>query len=75
MRTTVASTRIALASPRPISLSETSGLSAKAPKTATMISAAAVITRAVRASPCATALAVSRRARYSSRTRDSRNTW
>ena len=57
-----------------MSLSDTSGLSAKAPNTATMISAAAVITRAVRARPSVTALAVSPRARNSSRTRLSRNT-
>ena len=56
IRTIVASTRIAVAMPMPISFRNTSGLSAKAPKTATMIAAAAVITRAVRARPSVTAL-------------------
>ena len=60
--------------PMPISLRNTSGLSAKAPNTATMISAAAVMTRAVRASPSVTAPEVLRPARNSSRTRLSRNT-
>ncbi len=63
-----------MASPTPISFSDTSELSANAPNTATMISAAAVITRAVRVRPAVTAPDVSRRARYSSRTRESRNT-
>jgi hypothetical protein len=57
-----------------MSFSDTSELSANAPNTATMINAAAVITRAVRASPAVTAPGVSRPARYSSRTRESRNT-
>ena len=43
-------------------------------KTAIMIAAAAVITRAVDASPSATAVALSPLTRYSSRTRESRNT-
>ena len=57
-----------------LTLSERGELAQSLGATATMISAAAVITRAVRASPWVTALAVSRRARYSSRTRESRNT-
>ena len=48
----MASMRIAEARPSPMSFRNTSVLRAKAPKTATMISAAAVITREVRASPC-----------------------
>ena len=74
IRTIVASIRIAAAMPMPISFRNTSGLSAKAPNTATMISAAAVITRAVRASPSVTACEVERPDRNSSRTRLSRNT-
>ena len=74
IRTIVASIRIAAAMPMPISFRNTSGLSAKAPNTATMISAAAVITRAVRASPSVTACEVDRPDRNSSRTRLSRNT-
>ncbi len=45
-RTTVASTRTAAASPRPICLTETSGVSTKDRNTTTMIAAAAEITRA-----------------------------
>jgi hypothetical protein len=48
--------------------------STKLPNTHTMISAAAVMTRAVLARPSATARALSWVRSYSSRTRDSRNT-
>src|SRR5919204_503855 len=74
MRTTVASTRIAVAIPIPSSLRKISPLVTKARKTTTMIAAAAVMTRAVLARPSETARAVSRCPRYSSRTRESRNT-
>jgi hypothetical protein len=60
--------------PMPSSFRNGSGLVTNARKTATMIAAAAVITRAVRARPSETALAVSPWRRYSSRTRLSRNT-
>ena len=46
IRTTVASMRIAEAMPTPITLRTTSGLGTKAANTATMIAAAAVMTRA-----------------------------
>ena len=74
MRTTVASTRIAVASPRPNSLIVVASPRMKLPNTVTMISAAAVITRAVDASPSATASALSPVRSYSSRMRESRNT-
>jgi hypothetical protein len=74
MRTTVASTRIATASPSPICLVETFGAITMDRNTATMMAAAAVITRAVRDSPRATAAALSPEESYSSRTRESRNT-
>jgi Major Facilitator Superfamily len=74
MRTTVASTRIAVAMPIPRSLRKTSSATTKARKTATMIAAAAVITRAVLARPSATARLVRPSRRYSSRTRESRKT-
>jgi len=73
-RTTVASTRTAAASPRPICLTETSGVSTKDRNTTTMIAAAAEITRAVAASPRPTASALSPHRSYSSRILDSRNT-
>ena len=60
--------------PMPSSFRNGSGELTKARKTATMIAAAAVITRAVRARPSATARVVSPWRRYSSRTRLSRNT-
>jgi len=74
IRTIVASTRIAVANPSPMSLRKTSGLRANAPNTATMMSAAAVMTRAVFASPSATARDVSPCLECSSRMRDSRKT-
>ena len=55
MRTMVASSSTATARPRPNSLSWRSSPSTKLPKTQTMISAAAVMTRAVTARPSATA--------------------
>ena len=51
MRTMVASTRIAVASPRPITLRNTSSPSTKARNTEIMIAAAAVMTRAVCGQP------------------------
>ena len=54
-RTMVASMKIALARPIPMSLRPTWSASANAPNTATMIAAAAVITRAVAARPSVTA--------------------
>ena len=74
IRTIVASTRIAVAIPTPISLRKTSVLKMNARKTTTMIAAAAVITRAVFARPSETALWVSPVRWYSSRIRESRNT-
>ena len=50
-RTTVASMKIAAAMPTPITLRTTSGEGMKAAKTATMMAAAAVITRPVPARP------------------------
>jgi NAD(P)-dependent dehydrogenase (short-subunit alcohol dehydrogenase family) len=61
----VASTRIAVAIPSPMSLRKTSLEKTKAKKTTTMIAAAAVITRAVFASPSATEPLVSPVRRYS----------
>jgi hypothetical protein len=58
----------------PISLRNTSALNTKARKTTTMIEAAAVITRAVFATPSTTARLVSPCRRYSSRARESRKT-
>ena len=55
MRTMVASTKIAVAMPIPISLRNTWSPGTKARKTAIMIAAAAVMTRAVAARPSATA--------------------
>jgi hypothetical protein len=74
IRTTVASTKIAVAMPTPMSLRKVSGLRTKAMNTATMIAAAAVITRAVLARPSATARPVLPWPRNSSRTRESRKT-
>ena len=51
IRTMVASMRIADAMPMPMTLRTTSGLGMKAANTATMIAAAAVITRPVPARP------------------------
>jgi len=75
IRTSVASTRTAVARPRPNSFSTRIGsLMMKDPNTQTMIAAAAVITRAVAASPSGTAVALSPVRRNSSRMRESRNT-
>ena len=74
MRTTVASRNTATAKPTPSSLMAIIGPRANEPKTNTMITAAAVITRAVDARPFATAEALSCDRSYSSRMRDSRNT-
>ena len=74
IRTMVASSRIAVARPVPISLSTRSFSSRKLPKTTTMIAAAAVMTLAVAARPSATDVRLSPVRCHSSRTRDSRNT-
>ena len=63
-----------MASPIPNSFRKVSGAATKARKTTTMIAAAAVITRAVFASPSATARRVSPSLRYSSRIREIRKT-
>ena len=73
-RTIVASTSTAVARPSPISFRKTSGESASAPKTTTMIAAAAEITPAVRVRPSVTAPGVSRPRSHASRTRESRKT-
>ncbi len=70
----VASRKIAVASPVPISLKVRSDSSRKLPKTTTMIAAAAVMTLAVAARPSATEVRLSPVRLYSSRTRESRNT-
>ena len=74
IRTIVASMKMAVASPRPISLSTRRSPRTNDMNTAIMIAAAAVMTRAVEARPSATAVALSPLTRYSSRIRDSRNT-
>jgi len=74
MRTIVASMSTATASPRPNILIMGSSPSTKAAKTLIMMSAADVITRAVAEMPSMTAASLSRRWRYSSRTRESRKT-
>ena len=74
IRTIVASTKIATANPKPNSFSTRSSPNMNEPKTITMISAAAVITRAVAFTPSATAWALSPVRSYSSFTRDRRNT-
>ena len=73
-RTTVASIAMAVARPMPIILMATAGSSAKPRNTATMISAAEVMTRAVEDRPATTEPLLSPVRRYSSRTRLSRNT-
>ena len=73
-RTIVASRAIAVASPIPIILIATPGSSAKPMNTATMISAAEVMTRAVEDRPATTEALLSPVRRNSSRTRLSRNT-
>lgn len=74
MRTMVASTKMAVARPRPISLAAGSLLRTKPRNTEIMIRAAEVITRAVLAMPWITEVSLSRLIRYFSRTRDSRKT-
>ena len=74
MRTMVASSSTAVARPTPISLVTRSGSSRKAPNTNTMISAAAVMTRAVAARPSATEVRLSPVRSHSSFTRERRNT-
>lgn len=73
-RTMVASTKIAVARPRPIILTIGSSPSTKPRNTAIMIRAAEVMTRAVEAMPEMTLPVLSPVWRYSSRTRESRNT-
>ncbi len=73
-RTTVASMNTASARPSPNSLTMRSSSNRNEPNTTTMIAAAAVMTRAVAASPSATARAESPVLSYSSRMRDSRKT-
>ncbi len=74
IRTSVASTRIAVARPMPSIFSDGTGLAARLRNTTIMISAAEVMTRPVPASPRATDSALSPVRRCSSRIRDSRNT-
>ena len=74
IRTRVASMAMAVASPRPKSLTTRLSSSTKLPNTTTMMAAAAVITRAVAARPSATELTASPVRSYSSFMRDSRNT-
>ena len=69
-----ASMKTAAASPRPNSLMIRSSPSMKEAKTVTMIAAAAVITRPVRASPRVTALVASLSRSHSSWMRDIRKT-
>ena len=74
IRTSVASTNIAVARPMPNILRNTWSPSTNEPNTHTMIAAAAVMTRAVSARPSATEVALSPVRAYSSRIRDSRKT-
>ena len=79
MRTIVASMSTAIAKPRPNIFSDRSSPRTKAPNTQNMMSAAAVMTLAVIASPSATAVPLSGVPRrtvrsYSSLMRESRNT-
>ncbi len=74
MRTSVASMSTATARPRPMSLMARSSATTKLPNTHTMMAAAAVITRAVDASPSTTARLLSPERSYSSLIEDSRNT-
>src|SRR5581483_4043070 len=73
-RTSVASTAIATAFPRPSSLIDGTPVPTNTANTHTMISAALVIVRADAASPSATARSVDPVAAYRSRIRESRNT-
>ena len=74
IRTTVASMKIADAMPTPITLRTTSGLGMNAANTATMIAAAAVMTRPVPASPSRMARWLSPVRSHASRIRLTRNT-
>ena len=75
MRTMVASTSTAVASPRPKTLRMCSGsFMTKEAKTQNMMAAAAVMMRPVTASPSATASELSSVRSHSSRMRDSRKT-
>ena len=74
IRTMVASTKMAVARPRPNILMAGSSPSTKPRKTEIMISAADVITRAVLAMPRTTEASLSPVTAYSPRTRESRNT-
>jgi hypothetical protein len=73
-RMMVASMTTAAAMPMPMIFKKIWSSKMNAPNTAVMINAAAVITLAVAASPSATAVVLSPVRRYSSRTRESRNT-
>ena len=73
-RISVASIRMASASPSPTALTRIKFVKANEPATTTRISAALVMMRPVRASPCSTARALSPVAQYSSRMRASRKT-
>ena len=74
IRTIVASMKMADAMPMPITLRTMSGLGMKAAKTATMIAAAAVMTRPVPARPSRMARWLSRVRSQASRIRLTRNT-
>ena len=74
MRTTVASSRIATVSPRPIWLTVATGAVAKEAKTAAMIAAAPVITPAVLSRPKRIAAALSWSRSQRSRMRARRKT-
>ena len=73
-RTTVASRKIAVAIPTPMTFRITSGLGTNATNTAIMMAAAAVITRAVPAKPSVTARWLSPVRTHASRIRLTRNT-
>ena len=74
-RTTVASTAIAIASPRPICLNWSRVRLAKTPKTPTITAAALVTEGAVALMPCRTASSVDSPASTSSLIRLTMNTW
>jgi hypothetical protein len=74
MRTTVASTRMPVAKPRPNIFSTGSAPRVNEANTAIITRAAEVMTRAVVVMPVTIDWVLSPEARYSSRTRDSRNT-
>jgi hypothetical protein len=74
MRTIVASMKMADAMPTPMTLRTRSGLGTKAAKTATMMAAAAVMTRPVPASPSTMARPLSFVRSHASRIRLTRKT-